>query len=153
MIDKEQVLARATGQSVAALMLIARRGSELSRERRAPCSIVVCSWALPWSLNEHISGRRRVPQGTGIVRIAISFEPMLSEFGRSATHPTLIASTLRLVDAVKVDYLLRDLNRDIWLHVCVEESVVLLPRLPHLGNDETVGIFIRDVEKKAWLLF
>jgi hypothetical protein len=71
---------------------------------------------------------------------------------RALGEPTPTASTLRLVNAMEVDYLLRDLHRNVGLHVRVEPSVVLLPRLPHLGNDETVGIFIRDVEQEARLL-
>jgi len=56
------------------------------------------------------------------------------------------------VDAVSVDYFLRDLERNVWLHVCVEPGVVLLLGLPHLGNDKALGVFICDVDQEARLL-
>src|SRR5476649_1807845 len=72
--------------------------------------------------------------------------------GRSATRATPTLRGLRRVDAVEVDYLLRDLNRDVRLHVRVEPGVVLLLRLPHLGHDEAAGVFIRDMEQETGLL-
>ena len=86
----------------------------------------------------------------GITRTEV--RDLFSRSSRALGEPTPTASTLRLVNAVEVDYLLRDLHRDVGLHVRFEPSVVLLPSLPHLGNDETLGIFIRDVEQKARLL-
>jgi len=62
------------------------------------------------------------------------------------------SSGLRCVDAVKVDYFLRNLERNVRLHVCVEPGVVLLLRLPHLGNHKAFGIFIRDMDQEARLL-
>jgi hypothetical protein len=54
-------------------------------------------------------------------------------------NSALFDDWLRCVDAVKVDYFLRDLERNVWLHVCVEPRVVLLLRLPHLGNDKALA--------------
>jgi hypothetical protein len=59
---------------------------------------------------------------------------------------------LRLAEAVKLDYLLLDFGGDVRHDVRVEEAVVLLFRLPHLGYAEALGILIRDVEDEARLL-
>jgi hypothetical protein len=56
------------------------------------------------------------------------------------------------VDAVQLDYFLRDLKWNVWLHVGVEPGVVLLLRLPHFGHDKAFGVFICNVNHEARLL-
>ena len=56
------------------------------------------------------------------------------------------------MEAVKLDYLLCDLSRHVRHDVLVEVGVVLLFRLPHLGDAEALGVLKRDVEHEAWLL-
>ena len=41
---------------------------------------------------------------------------------------------------MKLDCFLRDLDRNVWLHVGLEPGVVLLLRLPHLSDNKTAGI-------------
>jgi hypothetical protein len=56
------------------------------------------------------------------------------------------------MEAVKLDHFLCDLSRDVRHNLLVEEGVVLLFRLPHLGNAEALGVLERDMEHEARLL-
>jgi hypothetical protein len=56
------------------------------------------------------------------------------------------------METVKLDYLLLDLGWDVRDDVLVEEAVVLLLRLPHLGHAGALGVLKGDVEHEARLL-
>src|SRR5882672_1819162 len=59
---------------------------------------------------------------------------------------------LRLDDVVDLDHFLLDLHGDVRNDVRVEPGVVLLLRLPRLGDAEALRVFERDVEHEAGLL-